>query len=80
MMAQNFKEYLSEEFDKAVKEFEKAKQEAASEILSMTHFTAVDFGAAYASHIDKVTAAAAKLRTIAEFGNTYDYFEKNKED
>lgn len=79
-MAQNFKEYLREEFDRAVKEFEKAKEEAAAEILSMTHFTAVDFGAAYASHIDKVTAAAAKLRAIAEFSNTYDYFEKRKED
>lgn len=43
-MAQNFGEYLSEEFDRACKEFEKAKQEAAAEIFSMTHFTATDFG------------------------------------
>ncbi len=77
-MAQNYGEYLSEEFDRACKEFEKAKQEAAAEILSMTHFTATDFGAAYASHIDKITVAAMKVRTLAECGDTYKYFQKEK--
>jgi len=40
----------------------------------MNHFTAQDFGAAYASHIDKVTAAAAKIKAIAEALEAYKYF------
>lgn len=78
-VAHNYREYLNEEFEKAQSEFEKAKQDAAAEIMRMSHFSATDFGAAYASHIDKVTASAAKLRTIAECLNTFDYFQGKAE-
>lgn len=75
-MANAYIEYLQEEFERAKQEFEKAKREAADELGGMNHFTAVDFGAAYASHIDKVTVAATKLKTLADAIQAYEYFEK----
>lgn len=75
-MANTYIEYLQEEFKRAKQEFEKAKRETADELGGMNHFTAVDFGAAYASRIDRVTVAATKLRTIADVMQTYEYFQK----
>ncbi len=71
---EKYLEYLESEFKKSVEEFEKVKKEVAEEILTMNHFTAQDFGAAYASHIDKVTVAATKVRTLADSLNAYKYF------
>jgi len=73
-MKKEYLEYLENELKKSVEAFEEAKKQAADEILKMNHFTAQDFGAAYASHIDKVTAAAAKIKAIAEALEAYKYF------
>lgn len=75
-MPKNYNEYLKSELEKAISNFEETKKEAAREIETMTYFEATDFGAAYASRIDKVTEAAAKIRAIAEAINAYEYFER----
>lgn len=75
-MANTYIEYLREEFKKASDEFAQAKNEAINDLNRMTHFTAVDFGAAYATHIDKVTVAATKLKTIADSIAAYEYYQK----
>ena len=75
-MKQNYLEYLENEMRKSVEAFEEAKKQTAEEILNMNYFTAQDFGAAYASHIDKVTAAAAKIKVIAEALNAYQYLNE----
>lgn len=75
-MKKEYLEYLENELKKSVEAFEEAKKQAADEILNMNHFTAQDFGAAYASHIDKVTVAAAKIKTIAEALEAYKYFSE----
>lgn len=75
-MAKNYLEYLNEEYEKAETEFNKAKAEVAEEIKNMTAFVAVDYGAGYASHIEKITNAAARMKAIAEARSAYEYFEK----
>ena len=76
-MKKEYLEYLENELKKSVEAFEEAKKQAADAILNMNHFMAQDFGAAYASHIDKVTVAATQIKTIAEVLNAYKYFNKN---
>ena len=71
----NDREYLERELQKAQEKFEETKKAAAKEIENMSVYMAEDFGAAYASHIDKVTAAAAKIRVIEDALHTYDYFQ-----
>lgn len=75
-MNNEYREYLEKELKEAQERFEKAKREAIEEIENMSFHMAQDFGAAYASHIDKVTAAAAKIKTIGEAIAAYDYFQK----
>lgn len=75
-MKNEYLEYLENELKKAAEAFEEAKKQTAEEILNMNYFTAQDFGAAYASHIDKVTAAAAKIKATAEALNAYKYFNE----
>lgn len=72
----NYLEYLESELKKSVEAFEKAKKQAAEDILNMNHFTAQDFGAAYASHIDKVTAAAAKIKATTEALEAYKFYNE----
>ena len=43
---------------------------------SMTPFIAADYGAGYASRIEKITRAAASMRAIAEARSAYEYFLK----
>lgn len=75
-MAKNYLEYLNEEYKKAEAEFNEAKAEAAEEIKNMSAFVAVDYGAGYASHIERITRAAAKMKAVAEARSAYEYFEK----
>ena len=75
-MNNKYLEYLENEMKKSVEAFEEAKKQAAEEILNMNYFTAQDFGAAYASHIDKVTAAAARIKATAEAMDAYKYFNE----
>ena len=64
-MDQN-KEYLVEELKKAEEAFEKAKAEAIRAIEGMNFRRAEDYGAAYCSHIDKITAAAARVKALGD--------------
>ncbi len=79
-MERNYVEYLNKEYEKAEADFNKAKAEAIREIENMTPFVAVDYGAGYASHIEKITTAAARMKAIAEARTAYNYFEEKKED
>lgn len=72
-MNTEYLKYLENELDKAVKAFDLAKKEAANQILKMNYYLAEDFGAAYASNIDKVTAAAAKIKATSEAIDAYKY-------
>lgn len=56
----NYEEYLKEEIEKAVKEFETAKETAAREIETLNARDAVQYGAGYCAKIEEVTAAASK--------------------
>lgn len=73
-MNKEYREYLEKELKEAQEKFEIAKMEAAKEIENMSFQMAEDFGAAYASHIDRVTAAAAKIKAIGNAISAYDYF------
>lgn len=69
--------HLQEELEKAVNNFEKAKQEAAAEILKMSVHIAEDYGAGYAAHVERITKEASKICTIHEQIRAYEYFSKN---
>ena len=72
----NYLEYLNKEYSKAESEFNNAKNEAIREIENMTPFIAADYGAGYASRIEKITRAAASMRATAEARSAYEYFLK----
>lgn len=74
-MGNEYKEYLEEELKKAQERFEKAKREVIQEIENMNFYMAEDYGAAYASHIDKITSAAARIKAIGEAIQVYDYYQ-----
>ncbi|MCM1026069.1 MAG: hypothetical protein NC432_06515 [Roseburia sp.] len=78
-MAKNYIECLNEEYEKAETAFNEAKAEAIREIENMTPFIAVDYGAGYASHIERITKAAASMKAIAEARSAYEYFLEKKE-
>lgn len=70
-------EEIKKEQEKAVQKFESAKAEAIESLKNMQIHTAVDFGAGYAAHIDKVTAAAAEARKCAEILVMINYCTRN---
>ncbi|MCM1218117.1 MAG: hypothetical protein NC548_26825 [Lachnospiraceae bacterium] len=78
-MEKNYIEYLNKEYQKAEAAFNKAKAEAIQEIENMTSFIAVDYGAGYASRIERITKAAASMKAIAEARSAYEYFLEKKE-
>lgn len=74
-------EELNTQLDKAGAEFIYAKQEAIKSLENMQIYQAVDFGAAYCTHIDNVTKAAAEYRKIGEMLEFTKYMQaqENKE-
>lgn len=70
-MKGTYLQYLEEELKKAEKEFERAKREAAEEISKMKWHVAVDYGAAYAAHIEQVTKAAVEAQKIGQMLQAY---------
>lgn len=76
-MSKDYREYLEEELKRAQQKFEKAKMDSIKEIEEMNFLMAEDFGAAYASHIDKITAAAAKINALREAIQVFDYMQNN---
>ena len=77
-MFNDFQEYLEAELEEAVAEFEKAKAAVIDEVKAMNFRTAVDSGAAYASKIDRISLAAAKIQTLSNTLRAYKY-DKSQE-
>jgi hypothetical protein len=73
---ENYEEYLKEEINKATNEFEEAKKNAIKEIENMDWVTATDYGAGYATKIEDITKAAAKMRYLGEALRAYKHFNK----
>lgn len=78
IMETTYIQHLKIEQTNASCEFEQAKENAIQEIKALTPLTAMDFGADYVSHINKISRAAANLESITEAVNVYEYFENNK--
>lgn len=78
-MEKTYKQHLEEELSKAEKEFEDAKKAVAEEISNMDWHVAVNYGAAYASHVEKVTKAAVKAQTIGQMLNEYNWYMEHSE-
>lgn len=70
----NFRDYLNHEIEAASRRFETAKEEIIREIKTMSIFDAHFYGAAYASHTEKLTAAAAELETLHKIFRRYEFF------
>ncbi len=78
-MERTYKQHLEEELSKAEKEFEDAKKAVAEEIFNIEWHIAVDYGAAYASHIEKVTKAAVKVQAIGKMLHEYKWYMEHSE-
>ena len=76
---EKYVEELKAQIDRAEKNFNESKEEAIKTLEKLNVHTAVDFGAAYVTHIDKVTAAAAELRKIHELLRIAEYFKNNEQ-
>ena len=74
-----FKEDLQRKIDDATEKFEQAKKDAIKELETMNCRTAIDFGAAYATHIDNVTRYASRLVSLAEMMDAYNYYDKQEQ-
>ena len=72
---EKYQEYLESELLKAKGNFKSVKKEIAEKIMSMEYYTAVDFGAAYSTHIDDLTKAATKIETLGEVLQVYKYMK-----
>lgn len=77
-MLNSYAEYLGYEYKKAVKNFEDAKAEAVRSLEGMQSFMAEQYGAGYASHIDKISVHAAKVQALAEAIKAYEHFSGKK--
>lgn len=74
-MPNNYREYLENEYNKALKEFEDAKIESIKKLDNITAAFAEDYGAGYAARIDKVSIAAAKVQMLNRMITAYNHFE-----
>lgn len=72
-----FKEDLQHEIDDATEKFEQAKKNAINELENMDCRKAINFGAAYATHIDNVTNYASKLVALCDVMDMYNYYNRN---
>ncbi len=73
-MHNTYREQLQYEYDSTVEAFEKAKKEAMKELEQLDVYRAMDYGAGYATHIDKISVAAGKVTALASQIRAYDYF------
>lgn len=78
-MPKNYREYLMNELKEAEKGFEKAKKEAVHELETMDPYMAQDYGAGYCAHVDRVTAAAAKVVQARQMLRIYGDFNRTQE-
>jgi len=71
-----YKDYLNQEIEKAAHNFDEAKAKAIRELENMTVWTAAEYGAGYASHIDEVTRWAAEVQKLSQ---AFRVFERVQE-
>lgn len=69
---QAYKDYLNQEIEKAAHRFDEAKAKAIRELKNMTVWTATEYGAGYASHIDEVTRWATEMQKLSQ---AFEIFE-----
>lgn len=74
-MYKDYMEQLEGELLKAETLFAEAKKNAIHDIENMDVVRASDFGAAHASGIDRITAAAAKVMALREQILAYDHYK-----
>jgi hypothetical protein len=63
---QAYKDYLNQEIERAAHNFDEAKAKAIRELENMTVWTATEYGAGYASHIDEVTRWATEVHKLSQ--------------
>ena len=73
-----YKDYLDQEIVSACKAFEEAKAKAIEELENMTIWTATEYGAGYASHIDKITRFAAEVQKLSQAFRVFERIEGGK--
>lgn len=74
MKVQVYKDYLNEEIERAARNFDEAKAKAIHELENMTVWTAKEYGAGYASHIEDVTRWAAELQKLSQAFSVFEHF------
>lgn len=81
------KKTFIEELNERIKEAEGAYSEAKRDIIGTIGVEGVrnihvfsDYGAAYATNIDKLTIYATKIKTLYEVKNAYEYITKTEKE
>lgn len=78
-MKKTFLEALDNEIKKAEENYKAAKTETLSNFKSDNIYSEIhtftDFGAAYATHIDKITRYATEIKTLYQIKNMYEYYQ-----
>ena len=72
----DFKELLNAEIKKAAKNYQEAKDDAIRDLQAINTRQAVDYGAGYYSHIEKITRYAAELNALDLAYRIYEYCEE----
>ena len=78
-MVKTFMEALDEEIKKAEGSYSEVKRDIIGIINTEGNrniHAFSDYGAAYATNIDKLTIYATKIKTLHEIKNIYEYFQK----
>lgn len=65
-MMNEYFEFLVDSYNEATDEFESLKANIVKEVSNMSAFTAEEYGAAYSSNIERMTAVAGKIRSLSE--------------
>lgn len=77
----NYKKFLDDQIEIASHNFQEAKEKAIRELQAMTVWTASEYGAGYASQIEKITKYAAELQQLGYqyrvFNNMFEEAIKN---
>lgn len=76
---QKYKDYLNEEIVTAAHNYEEAKKKAIRELETMTVWTAIEYGAGYACHIDNVTRYATELQKLSRAYKVLEILESEGE-
>lgn len=83
-MKKSFIEELNRQIEIAIEKYNQAKAEAIKNLSDDNIYSGVhdhvEFGAAYVTHIDKVSIYAAKIKTLNEVKALYNHFENQAEE